>query len=200
MKHRGDETMAQMPLAGLGSAFAGDRLFFAVFPDPATAGRIHELAAQLRLRHGLRGRLVDAARLHVTLHHLGDHAGLPDDLVAAAKRAGDRTNLAPFDARFDRVGSFTSQPRNRPFVLRGGEGLADLATLQGVIGTQLVAAGLARHVKRAFTPHVTLLYDDLAIGDEAIEPVHWPVRELVLVHSLLGQHAHIPLARWPLGA
>ncbi len=200
MKQDGDGLTAQMPLAGLGSAFPGDRLFFAVFPDSSAAKHLHEIGAGLRSRHGLKGRLIDAARLHVTLHHLGDHAGLPGDLVAAAKRAGEHIGMASFEACFDRAGSFASRPRNRPFVLRGSTGLADLVTLHEKLATHLVAAGLARHVTRAFTPHMTLLYDDRAVADESIEPIRWQVRELVLVHSLLGQHTHVPLARWPLEA
>ena len=192
--------MAQMSLAGLGPAVPGDRLFFAVFPDAATATRVHELAAALRLQHRLKGRLVDVDRLHVTLHHLGDFAGLPADLVAAARRAGDCLSMPSFEACFDRVGSFTAQPRNRPFVLRGDAALADLVALRTTLGTHMAANGLARHARSAFTPHMTLLYDDRAIGDAAIEPIRWQVRELVLVHSLLGQRTHVALARWPLDA
>jgi 2'-5' RNA ligase len=33
----------------------------------------------------------------------------------------------------------------------------------------------------------------------AVEPIRWTVREFVLVHSLLGQTRHVPLARWSLG-
>jgi 2'-5' RNA ligase len=37
------------------------------------------------------------------------------------------------------------------------------------------------------------------IAPEKVAPIAWRAREFVLVHSLLGQTRHIPLARWPLG-
>jgi len=46
---------------------------------------------------------------------------------------------------------------------------------------------------------VTLLYDDVLVQERAVEPIRWTVSEFVLVHSLLGQTRHIPLARWSLG-
>src|SRR5260370_7949216 len=61
-----------------------DRLFFAVFPDRVTAVRIAKLAHQLRGIHGLKGRPLAADRLHVSLHHVGDYAGLPEGVVSAA--------------------------------------------------------------------------------------------------------------------
>ena len=57
----------------------------------------------------------------------------------------------------------------------------------------------SRPVASQVTPHVTLLYDDVLVEERAVEPIRWTVREFVLVHSLLGQTRHVPLARWPLG-
>jgi 2'-5' RNA ligase len=37
------------------------------------------------------------------------------------------------------------------------------------------------------------------VPEQKIEPVEWTVREIVLVHSLLGRTEHRPLARWTLG-
>ena len=53
-----------------------DRLFFAIFPGPAVAARIARVAQYLRSQHGLKGKPLEARRLHITLHHLGDFAGL----------------------------------------------------------------------------------------------------------------------------
>jgi RNA 2',3'-cyclic 3'-phosphodiesterase len=61
-----------------------DRLFFAIFPDADTAARIARLALQLRSEHGLRGTPLKQERFHVTLHHLGDYAGLNHGIVAMA--------------------------------------------------------------------------------------------------------------------
>jgi 2'-5' RNA ligase len=177
-----------------------DRLFFAIYPDAAAAAQIARLAQQLRAEHGLQGKPLKPERFHVTLHHLGDYAGLPQDLVAAACGAAAGVAAAPFDITFDRAASFTSAPRNRPFVLRGDGGLAALVAFQQSLGEALKKTVLGRWTKPGFTPHVTLLYDDRSIPEQAVPPVAWTAHEFVLVHSLIGQTLHVPLARWPLHA
>jgi len=175
-----------------------DRLLFAIFPDPVTAARIARLAQSLIDEHRFKRRPLAAERLHVTLHHLGDYHGLPQDLVAAAMEAAAAVAMPSFDAKFDRVASFRGRPGNQPLVLRGSDGLAALAAFQQALGAAMTQAGLGRRVDRQFTPHVTLLYNDRGFIEQAIEPIAWTAREFVLLHSLLGQTRHIPLARWPL--
>lgn len=189
---------SQSALPGFASAEPTDRLFFAVQPDAATAARIAALAATLRDRHGLRGKPLAAERLHVTLHHLGDYAGLPNDVVRAASAAAADVAGAAFEARFERAQSFAARGSRKPFVLLGEEGVASLIALQRSLGEALRTHGLARWVAPQFTPHVTLLYDDTAVAAQAIEAIGWRVDQIVLVHSLLGQSRHIPLAHWPL--
>lgn len=173
-----------------------DRLFFAIYPDPDTAARIARLAGRLREDHGLSGRPLAAERLHITLHHLGDYAGAPRGVVDAAIQAAAAVAKPSFDIIFDRAASFLGRPKNRPFVLRGGDGAT---AFQQALGAAMVKAGLGRLAEQRFTPHVTLLYDDLCIAEQVVEPVSWTAREFVLVHSLLGRTQHIPLGRWPLG-
>lgn len=175
-----------------------DRLFFAVFPDPATAACIGQLAEQLRGKHRLQGRPLAVARFHITLHHLGDYVGLPTSIVTAASEAAASVNMPAFDVSFDRVTSFAGRPRNRPFVLRGNEGLVSLTEFQQTLGKAMKSVGLGRWAEGAYTPHVTLLYDDRLVPDEPVEPVRWTASEFVLVHSLLGRSVHVPLARWSL--
>ena len=188
----------QLSLGGLGGAVPTDRLFFAVFPDAATATRIAGVARQLRAGHGLRGTPVREDRLHVTLHHLGDFAGLPGDLVARAQAAAGGIVLAAFDVMLDKAASFAGRASGKPFVLRGDDGNAPLHALHEVLADALRAAGLTLHRGRRFVPHVTLLYDDTAVAGEAVPPIAWHVREFALVHSLLGRTEHRVLGRWPL--
>lgn len=176
---------------------AADRLFFAIFPPPAVAARIYALQQDLRIRHGLWGRPVAMDRLHVTLCHVGDYAGLPDQIVARAKQAAERVRTASFDVTFDRALSFTGRPRNRPFVLRSPQGAIGVEVIQRMLGGEMKAFGLGRFV-RAYTPHMTLLYDSVQVTEHAIEPVTWTASELRLVHSLLGQTRHITLGSWTL--
>lgn len=185
-------------MSGFGPAAPSDRLFFAVYPDAATAERIAALAAALRERHALRGRPLASERLHVTLHHLGDHVGVPNDIVRAAGEAASRSASAAFEATFERAMSFAARTDKRPFVLLGDKRVAPLIELQRSLGEAMKASGLARWVAPQFTPHVTLLYDGKILPAEAVEPIRWRVKEFVLVHSLLGRSRHVPLASWPL--
>lgn len=175
-----------------------DRLFFAIYPDSRAATQIAHLAQRLRAEHELKGNPLASDRLHVTLHHIGDHEGLPPSLVAAAQEAAAAISLSRFDVAFDYVVSFRTGGRKRPFVLRSGKDLAALMAFQQAIGMAMKKAGIGRWVQPQFTPHVTLLYDDHLVSEQTVESVSWTVREFVLVHSLLGQTQHIPLGRWPL--
>lgn len=191
---------SQASLPGFDAAPAPtDRLFFAIFPDTDTAERIAQLAWRLRGEHGLNGKLVETERLHVTLHHLGDFVGVPRDIVARAGEAAAAVAMPPFEVTFNRAMSFSGRPDKRPFVLLGGDGLAALKAFQRTLGTAMEKAGLKLAKADAnYTPHVTLLYGDLLVAEQAVETVAWTAREFVLVRSLLGQGVHVPLARWAL--
>ena len=175
-----------------------DRLFFAIFPDPPTASRIAEQAGRLRTAHQLSGRPLAAERFHITLHHLGDHAGLRRDIVAMAGEAAQAMTASPFEVTFDRAVSFHNGGNN-PLVLRGDEGLEALKAFQHGLGLAMARAGLGRLVDKTFTPHVTMLYDGRAVAEESMAPMTWTVSGFTLVHSRLGRTEHVPLARWTLG-
>jgi 2'-5' RNA ligase len=63
----------------------------------------------------------------------------------------------------------------------------------------LLLAGQGGHLKRTFTPHVTLAYSrGTLLQSTAIEPVVWRVGEIALIHGVVGQPQQQVLARWPL--
>lgn len=198
MPRSGTRSSSQLAFGDFAAQRPTDRLFFAVFPDAGAAGRIVAVAQTLHAEHGLSGKPLRVERVHITLHHLGDHAGLPQSIVDVANEAAARVTSPPFDVTFDSASSFAGPPRNRPLVLRGGAGLGGLIDLQCELGEKMKASGLTRFVERAFTPHVTLLYDDSMLPPEPVEPIAWHVREFVLVHSLLGRTEHRILGRWAL--
>ena len=187
----------QLSLLGFEAAPATDRLFFAIFPDPATSARIAGRAQGLREAGGLSGRPLANDRFHITLHHLGDHAGVRRDIVDSAGEAAQAVTTPAFQVTFDKAASFHNGGNN-PFVLQGGEGLEALKAFQRDLGLAMARAGLGRLVDKTFTPHVTLLYDKQLAPERPIDPVTWTVSEFVLIHSLLGRTQHIPLARWRL--
>ncbi len=180
-----------------------DRLFFALFPSDEAIPQIVKTSQQLRDEHGLTGKSLSNDRLHVTLHHVGDYAGgLPNGLVETAQDVASTMAMPAFEVTFDRAMSFAGRPRNRPFVMRGNEringGLSALMAFQKTMYLAMCRAGLqGPRANAKFAPHVTLMYDDQGIPEQAVEPISWTAHDFVLVHSLLGQTRHIHLGRWP---
>jgi 2'-5' RNA ligase len=175
------------------------RLFFALLPSSRDASRIFRLAQQLREETGLKGRLVSAERLHVSLHGFGDHPYLPQRLVDAVCKAGDAVMVPPFEVAFDCAGSFRGNGGGkRPFVVRSLHDIDALLLFHRALAKAMARAGLARWIAPHFAPHMTLLYDSCVAPQRAIETVRFPVQEFVLVHSLLRQGRYISLARFSL--
>ena len=51
----------------------------------------------------------------------------------------------------------------------------------------------------AFTPHMTLLYDQRRLPLQPVQPLRWHVGEFLLVRSFLGQTRYQLEGRWQLG-
>jgi 2'-5' RNA ligase len=194
-------TPVQLLLAGiLQAGLPTHGLFYAIYPDPMAAASLVRLACHLRVKHGLRGPPFAANRFHITLHHFGHYHDLRRDLVEMAGEAGANIIKPPFRVAFDRVLSFRRGSDDRPLVLLGNGRATALRNFRQDLGVALTKTGLGRKVARPFTPHVTLLYDQQCVAEQAIETVSWTVNEFALVHSLIGQTKHLVLARWPLRA
>jgi 2'-5' RNA ligase len=191
----------QLVLPGFGRPPAPeptDNLFLAFVPPIAKISLIGDRTRQFRNDHGLRGKALSPSCLHVSLHSLGKHNGLPPEFIDAASVAAATVVMPPFDVRFDRALSFQNRRARRPFVLRASHDMAALTAFHRALGEAMTKAGLGYWLTRDFTPHMTLLYDLRLVEEHAIEPLGWTVTDFVLVHSLVGQGRHIHLARWPL--
>lgn len=186
---------SQLTLQGVAPEKPTDRLFLALFPDAAARDAIVRVAQRLKSEHALHGPILKAERLHVTLHHLGDHAGLRRDQVEAACRALKAIDMPSFDLRFDHAASFASGRRRHPLVLRGAESGQGVHGLWWGLAQALQAEGLGQYLQRQFEPHVTLLYDAQRVAPQHVDPVGWTVHELALVHSLLGRTEYRILGR-----
>lgn len=166
------------------------RLFFALWPDPAVrralAGLGREAAAG-------RGRPVHPEDLHLTLVFLGSVA--PERLEQVTAAAG-RVRFQPFELRLDHYGWW---PRPRVLWCAPAEVPPPLPALFGELQRELAACGFAPE-KRAYRPHITLARK-VSRGRSGTleEPIRWPVREFVLVSS--RTHGDPPryrvLKKWP---
>jgi 2'-5' RNA ligase len=175
-----------------------DRIFFAVLPDAQTAARICALAEVFRAEHGFTGNLILPEHLHVTLFHLGDWNGLPEEIVNLASGAASQVNAPAFDVTFKRAESFRNSTGVYPFVLTGDKEARQWRGLHEALRVALTNAGLGGATRGDFTPHITLTYDKVRVKPKTIEPISWAVRDFVLIHSLLGKTTHHHLGSWPL--
>jgi 2'-5' RNA ligase len=185
----------QLSLPGL-AAPPTDRLFFALMPEAPAAAQAGEIVEALRGPCRLSGKALPPRRLHVTLHHVGDFAGLPGDVVARAKAAGDGLKQSGFAIRFDRAGSFLRKQRTLPLVLRGGAGVIPLIAFQDALGKALAHRGF--RPSSHYTPHMTLLYDSRYVEARDVAPVAWAARDFVLIRSFIGKSRYETVGRWSL--
>ncbi|WP_426689650.1 2'-5' RNA ligase family protein [Rhodanobacter ginsengiterrae] len=193
-----DHVQSDLFGATAGRPAAVHRLFFALLPDAATRAWLAQAAQSVRAAHpALRARWVAPQRYHATLHFLGEHSSLRQDVVAAAVAAADRLAAEPFEWVLNEAASFhASQP---PWILRSAGFPAPLQALwQGLRGA-LILAGQGRHLERQLTPHVTIAYGDgHALAPAAIEPLAWRVERFGLLHSVSGRADYHRLAEWSL--
>ncbi|MDQ0591056.1 2'-5' RNA ligase [Variovorax paradoxus] len=168
-------------------------LFFAIFPRPEDAASIAALAARLKDRHALKGKLTEAHRLHVTLHHLGHFPAVPRETVQTALEAAAAVAPPSFDVVFDEAMRFE---QSKAFVLcGGGSGTSALVAFRQRLGEALADAGFKP--ERGFTPHMTLAYTPRKIEPHSIEPVRWMAGSFSLIESHVGEGIHEVLGRWP---
>jgi len=173
-------------------------LFFAVKPDADAVARLLVLGRRLREQHGLKGRLLEAARLHVTLHFFGRFSTLDETLVDGLSAAAEGVRCQPFNLRLDHVGSFR-RSANAPLVMRAGDDAPGACALHQQLAVALARQGLGARLDRRFVPHLTLLYDDKSLPEHEVDPVEWTSNAFELVHSESGKGHHV-LRQWPLHA
>ncbi|MFC5577897.1 RNA 2',3'-cyclic phosphodiesterase [Lysobacter niabensis] len=171
-------------------------VFFALVPDDATRDGMERAIDLLRTRHAVEGRWLKAARYHMTLHFLGSYSELPQERVAAAIEAAGQVRVPAFDLALDLAGHF---PRGIGW-LGCAQAEGPLLALWEELRKALAQARVGVQGHAAFKPHVTVLREARApLPQEPITPVRWPVREFVLIDSLLGgRNEYRTLGRWAL--
>ncbi|HEV3116058.1 MAG TPA: 2'-5' RNA ligase family protein [Gemmataceae bacterium] len=170
------------------------RLLFGIRPDIGATDRLTRLMVRLRNDKIMPGKPVDADRLHITLHHLGDFVDqMPPSLVPMASLAAETVRMQPFNVTFDRVGGTRG-----PFLLRASDWPAALMEFRQTLSAALVKAGLRSRVDPVFKPHVTLSYDFSDVLEQPVDPISWTVSQFILIESLLDKHQHIERGGWPI--
>jgi len=166
------------------------RLFFAVWPEAAAAGRLHDAARLAQRTCG--GRVMTMQSLHLTLAFLGQVAA---DRMADLQHAAAGVRAAPFDLCIDVLGCW----QHNRIVWAGCSGPpAALSGLARTLAVALADAGFPTEA-RAFMPHVTLLRGARCAPLPPLEQaIAWPVRAFHLVESHPHDAGYKSLVRWPL--
>ncbi|MET3177539.1 UNVERIFIED_ORG: 2'-5' RNA ligase [Variovorax guangxiensis] len=169
-------------------------LFFAIVPASHDAASIAALGERMNSQHALKGTLVDAHRLHVTLFDLGGYPSVPADKVALASKAAASMVPPTFDIVFEKAMSYTKGAL--VLCADDDEGVSALKAFRQRLGEALADAGLKP--PRSFTPHMTVVYARRKLEKHALEePVRWTAASLVLIDSHVGEGVHEVLGRWP---
>ncbi|MDF3072774.1 MAG: hypothetical protein K0S54_441 [Alphaproteobacteria bacterium] len=171
------------------------KLFFAAMPPAAVAEQAVAAGQRLQAQFGIEAPI----RIpHVTLYGLGEHDGIPHEVIAAVRHVAAAIKAKPFDAVFDGVQPFNGP--GQPLVLRCGKGLYGFVALQNAIGNALAGAGADRPLfDSRFVPHLTLFYGGSSVPETVLdEPIVWRVEEFSLILSLQGRKHYEPYGQWPL--
>ncbi|MGH8049045.1 MAG: RNA 2',3'-cyclic phosphodiesterase [Arenimonas sp.] len=194
--------MPQMPLFGIGANQPFEHnYFFALSPDAEVRQQLSQVADDLRVSDSLNGSWIASERYHLTLHHLGQFPEARPDLVKRALAAANTVRMQGFNIKLDHFMSFESKTGKFPCVLTSKYELAELKNFWQLLKESLYAQRLGQYVANSFTPHTTLLYSRQPIvKTHAVVPIQWPVKDFVLIESLVGKSEHIELGRWPLSA
>ncbi len=169
------------------------RLFFALWPDPAVRAALAALSARVRLRQG---RWVRPENLHVTLVFLG---AVDARRRACVEAAADAVRAGAVSIALDRTGWW-----RRPQVLWAGSSATPepLRELVRQLQAGCEACGFPREA-RAFQVHATLARKVFTEPPAfAFEPIPWRVADFALVESALtptGSEYKV-LRTWPLAA
>lgn len=145
-----------------------NRLFFAVWPPAETARSLYEWAG-----HAASGRRTAEGNIHLTLAFLGQAD--EDKAAGAARRVKGEIHELPIEQARQVRDMVWVGPRETPPALKG---------LFDALSLELYRDGFILE-RRPFAAHVTLIRKARAAALPAPPKVDWPVREFLLMTSLL---------------
>lgn len=168
------------------------RLFLALWPEPALAERLHQLAGEAHRECG--GRIMRRETLHLTLAFIG---AVAEDRLPELLTALGQIRVPRFRMRLDMVGHWAHN-----HILWAGCAVPPPALLQlaADIRREVAAIGLPASGP-PFVPHMTLLRKAHTPYVPAVfEPLEWALAEWALMESCLAPHGadYQRVAAWAL--
>ncbi len=178
------------------------RTFIAIFPPPEIRESLLEAARGLSAEQNIRWSRPE--NVHLTLKFLGE---VPEENLDGVRGVLGRIceRRGPFEAAISGFGAFPSSRKARVVWADITEGRDALRALAEDLEGSLASLGFARETRHAFRPHVTLGRArgrpvGLELAETGPRGPRFPVREVVLVRSVLGEAgaAYSALASYPL--
>jgi 2'-5' RNA ligase len=170
------------------------RLFYAVWPDPATARHLHDATRQLHATCG--GKLTRRETVHLTLVFLGNVAAahLPELL-----EVGEQSVVEGFTLPISRYGWW----KHNGIVWAAPEATPPALTrLVANLEQGLVARGIGFDRRPRYVPHITLVRkaQRAPVLAEPVATFDWKVSGFALMRSVLsaGGSAYEPVGTWAL--
>lgn len=183
-----------------GDLAAGINYFFAVLPDDEVLADITNIAERFRKSHRVNGISVAVESLHLGLCPMGKVERSRQPLETALLAAAAKVQARGFQITLDSAMRFTAQDGRFPFVLcADGESMRAALEVRKAIAAAQLEVGLRVAAVSSFMPHVTLQHAHLIDAiEESIPPIHWHVRDFVLIRTFFGHSRHEVVGRWPL--
>jgi len=172
---------------------SGERLFFALIPEPSLAERLHEQACTLKKYRD--ERIVKSDMVHMTLRYIGP---VTLDIQDCVVKYVDMLNLPSFNVSIDKTGYWKIPKVTWCAPEKTTNNLKVLVEELEVICQR---CGI-KAVKRPFKPHVTLLKNTKSLHEAPYQVLHdWSVREFVLLAStsIDGGVEYRKIKSWSLG-
>ena len=167
------------------------RLFFGLWPDSTVRERLGQ--HQALWPWAPPARPTPASKWHLTLLFMD---GVDAQRLAVVRELGAEVSRGwvDFDLLLDRAAVW---PRGGIAHLAPSRMPTALRDLHAALAAGAAQRGLPFDA-RAFAPHVTLGRRAAGLtAPSAFAPLHWPVRDVVLVQSVLGAGRYAVLQRWP---
>lgn len=169
------------------------RMFFALWPDANTRGRLVELCQKLPARTG---RIVSRHNLHITLAFLGP---LDQPVVERLRQGAAAIRARPFSLCLDELGWWR---RPRVVWLAPASTPGALLELAAAVNTLISAQGI-RPDSRPYRPHLTIARKAAKKPAEiAWTPFDWRIDSFCLVQSTTRPEGAVyeVIETWPLSS
>ena len=175
------------PLRTPPAAMPKNGLFFGIMIPHTESQKFAACFQSFRRTYRFTNKPIGSDRLHISLYSVYAGDELSEAEVQTAIRVGDAIRFGPFPVTFDRALTYRNAKLKMPFVLAAPDSADPINGLRFQLGrkhSRLI--GSIGYRQRPIQPHVTLVWDQISVPENSIEPLTIIVQEFALVRSHIG--------------